>query len=298
MCCFTLTIFCARFSFSLNPLRVNETRKSGHFDALPLKANAIPLPTYNLAKKPQDPNDSTGQIFSFPPNWTELSKIRYISRKVSGRVLQNLYCIHWHLRWRSVRVCTVDMDETPAEEMKPSTPVETEVHGTMDNKEDVQPPYHHVDELTTRTQVDRAAADEARRMENVDGPSDEASSPSSLSKAEHRQQPRSTTKCRVIPIVVSGQSTARLGQLCYETADNSDPRRWRHRWCHAWRRTRHYRPNVDECRVFQDILAAENVNAVLFPILLWAKIWRTITPEVQYLHEISIDDFRSTVILL
>ena len=43
-------------------------------------------------------------------------------------------------------------------------------------------------------------------------------------QAEHRQQPRSTTKCRVIPIVVSGQSTARLGQLCYETAENADPR--------------------------------------------------------------------------
>jgi len=126
----------------------------------------------------------------------------------------------------TVCVCIADMDSTQNDETKLSTSVQTEVLSSSSDDDDVaQPPYHHVDRVTSRSQTDRAAADEGRppgpgshdRRPPVDAASRQAGQP--------QQQPRSTTKCRVIPIVVSGQSTARLGQLCYETTDNtSGPR--------------------------------------------------------------------------
>jgi len=116
------------------------------------------------------------------------------------------------------------MDET-SDEMKLLDSVETAVHGTTDDDEDsAKPPYHHVDEVTARPQADGAATDEGLVPPGGDDqPPVEA--PSSMSQeVDQRKQPRSTTKCRVVPIVVSGQSTARLGQLCYETAENSGQR--------------------------------------------------------------------------
>jgi len=127
-------------------------------------------------------------------------------------------------------VYTVDMDDTMSEEMKLSTSVETEVHDSTHDVDAVQPPYHHVDHVdrvTSGPHTDRAAADEGRGPETVNSPPGGAPSPPSpppRQGEQRQQQPRSTTKCRVIPIVVSGQSTARLGQLCYETAETSGSR--------------------------------------------------------------------------
>ena len=80
-------------------------------------------------------------------------------------------------------------------------------------------PYQHVDEPAATASrpppADQAAA--VLHASTDTAPPLQASPPAP--RAEQRQQVRSTTKCRVIPIVVSGQSTARLGQLCFETAD-------------------------------------------------------------------------------
>lgn len=118
-------------------------------------------------------------------------------------------------------VYTVDMDATLTDEMESSASVQTEVHGSKDD-DSLQPPYQHVDQVTTRPQTDSTAAGERQGPGAVSQMPAETLSSSPHGQAEQRQQPRSTTKCRVIPIVVSGQSTARLGQLCYETSENSD----------------------------------------------------------------------------
>lgn len=115
----------------------------------------------------------------------------------------------------------MDLDEVRVDETKSSTSDQTEIHGSTD---DAQPPYKHLDQVATRSPTDRAAADEGREPGRASQPSvEEDSTPSPPRQAERRQRPRSTTKCRVVPIVVSGQSTAKLGQLCYETTENADP---------------------------------------------------------------------------
>jgi len=144
---------------------------------------------------------------------------------------------------RCVRcVCdAVDMDKPRSEdESKPSTSVQTEqLQGSPyddDHHSDVRPPYEHVDHLTQGPpQTDRAAADQP--PSSLGGAVDYPPEAPPRQAEQRLQRPRWTTKCRVIPIVVSGQSTARLGQLCYETTAPADarrrhtasaPRPWRH----------------------------------------------------------------------
>ena len=117
------------------------------------------------------------------------------------------------------------MDDTLKDEAKSSTSVLMELHGSTDDSDDeggARPAYHHVDEVTSRPPADGAGVDGEPGAAADRGFTDgtPASPPPPPRRAEQRQQkPRSTTRCRVIPIVVSGQSTARLGQLCFETAD-------------------------------------------------------------------------------
>ena len=130
-----------------------------------------------------------------------------------------------------VGVYIVDMDETVKDETtsRPES-VRTGVHPGSVNGGDpmVQPPYDHVDSVTAghhrtaavddgppgspETVLEAPTADALRQAAGVD------------QRQQQRQRPRSTTRCRIIPIVVSGQSGARLGKLCYETAETDASR--------------------------------------------------------------------------
>jgi len=99
--------------------------------------------------------------------------------------------------------------------------VDTELQDT----DDVQPPYEHLDDQLSSTRRPHNVEDDHGKLNETQSSSSviEGSSLSSSERqTDQRQQPRSSTKCRVIPIVVSGQSIARLHQLCYETTHNSD----------------------------------------------------------------------------
>lgn len=128
--------------------------------------------------------------------------------------------------------CAVDMEETSKEDMPLSTSVNMEMRDASD--EIARPPYHHVSDVSddgqgvtsrpSSSESDIASSDNRPVSDAVNEQwrrvNEEATASSSMSprQTEQRQRARSTTKCQMIPIVVSGQSTARLGQLCYEMA--------------------------------------------------------------------------------
>ena len=150
-------------------------------------------------------------------------------------------------------VCAVDMDDSLKDEAESSTSLLTGVHGSTDDDLDARPPYHHVDKLTSRPPTDQAAvSDDGSDPGRADQASTDAVpvSPLPSRRAGQRQQrPRSTTKCRMVPLVVSGQATARFGQLCFET---TDPRPWRHPPRHARRhRESQRRPSCADLRFYR-----------------------------------------------
>ena len=123
-------------------------------------------------------------------------------------------------RWRYL-VClclcvyVVDMDDKPREDTAAESTSPVSLVEVYDSA--AKPPYHHVDQVTSippPPPVDEGLVEPGRvDRRQLPSTAEVAPSPSPV-----QQRPRSTTKCRVIAIGVSGQ-TPRLGQLCYETVE-------------------------------------------------------------------------------